>query len=180
MPSIDEGWFAQFDTGEAGGLGRVTLTSRDGRALGGLFFDGQKYFPTIGSRVVRNDGLALFVAARQQFEAYLRGELEDFDLPLDLAGTSFQRRVWDGLLAVRCGQTISYGDLSRRIGCAQAVRAVGAAVGRNPVSVVVPCHRILGASGDLTGYAGGLDRKRRLLAIERALPMAGLFDRIGA
>jgi methylated-DNA-[protein]-cysteine S-methyltransferase len=89
-------------------------------------------------------------------------------VPLDLQGTAFQRAVWQALLAIPSGGTRSYGELARSLGVATAVRAVGAAVGRNPVSVIVPCHRVVGSDGALTGYAGGVDRKRALLALEHA------------
>ncbi len=103
---------------------------------------------------------------REQLEAYAQGRLREFDLPLAPAGTPFQQRVWDALRRVAHGETISYAELARRIGAPTAARAVGAAVGRNPVSVIVPCHRIVGSDGSLTGYAGGLDRKRALLELE--------------
>lgn len=109
--------------------------------------------------------------ARRQLDAYFNGRIERFDLPLDLTqGTPFQRLVWQGLLDIPCGQTTSYLALAQRIGRPAAVRAVGAAVGRNPLSIVVPCHRVLGSDGSLTGYAGGLPRKQALLALEAAAP----------
>ena len=109
----------------------------------------------------------LLRSAAQQLQAYFEGETDGFDLPLDLtAGTAFQQSVWQALLGVPSGQTQSYGDLARLLNKPKAVRAVGAAVGRNPVSIIVPCHRILGAGGQLTGYAGGLWRKQALLKLE--------------
>lgn len=110
--------------------------------------------------------------AAERLEAYFGGETTALDgLDVELNGTPFQRRVWEALRAVRAGQTASYGDVARSIGAPAAVRAVGAANGANPVAIVVPCHRIIGASGSLTGYGGGLERKRWLLQHERA----GLF-----
>ena len=108
----------------------------------------------------------LAVAARQ-LRAYFDGELTDFDLPLTLDGSEFQRTVWAGLQTIGYGETISYGQLADRIGQPAAARAVGLANGRNPVSIVVPCHRVIGADGSLTGYGGGLDRKRYLLGLEQ-------------
>ena len=103
----------------------------------------------------------------QQLIEYFAGERTQFDVPLDLAyGTAFQQSVWQALLKIPRGVTASYGEVSLRIGKPAAVRAVGAAVGRNPVSIIVPCHRVLGADGSLTGYAGGLDRKTTLLRLE--------------
>jgi len=114
-------------------------------------------------------GAALGGAARQ-IDEYLRGARHGFDLALDLRGTPFQRAVWAQLRRVPYGATVSYGELARRAGRPGAARAAGAAVGRTPVAIVVPCHRAVGAGGALTGYAGGLDRKRALLELEGALP----------
>jgi len=148
-------------------IGEIVLTS-DGAALTGLYFEGQKHAPQVGPHWRHDDLATPFARAREQLEAYAEGRLREFDLPLALAGTPFQRRVWDALRGVAHGETISYAQLAHRIGAPTAVRAVGAAVGRNPVSVIVPCHRIVGSDGSLTGYAGGLDRKRALLELERA------------
>ena len=111
---------------------------------------------------------ALLRRAADQLHAYFAGEMLAFDVPLDLQGTPFQRRVWQALLAIPGGETRSYGEIARALGSAAAVRAVGGAVGRNPVSVIVPCHRVIGSDGSLTGYAGGVDRKRALLKLEGA------------
>lgn len=105
--------------------------------------------------------------ARAQMTAYFKGELQQFDLPLAPRGTEFQRRVWRELCAIPFAETISYGELARRIGRPSASRAVGAANGQNPIAIIIPCHRVIGANGKLTGYAGGLDRKAFLLAHER-------------
>ena len=105
----------------------------------------------------------------RQIAAYFRGERREFDLPLAPQGTAFQRRVWEELRRIPCGETISYGQLAQRIGNPAASRAVGHANGRNPIAIVVPCHRVVGAKGALTGYAGGLSRKERLLALERGI-----------
>ena len=104
--------------------------------------------------------------ARRQLEAYFVGELHEFDLPLAPRGTGFQLRVWEELRAIPYGETISYGELARRMGDPGAARAVGLANGRNPLPVIVPCHRVIGADGSLTGFGGGLDRKRALLELE--------------
>jgi methylated-DNA-[protein]-cysteine S-methyltransferase len=103
------------------------------------------------------------------FDAYFAGELDAFDLDLDPQGTPFQRRVWDELRRIPFGETISYSELARRLGDPKLVRAVGVANGRNPISIVIPCHRVIGADGSLTGYAGGLPRKQLLLELEGAL-----------
>jgi len=104
--------------------------------------------------------------AAEQLEAYFAGELTEFDLPLALHGNPFERRVWAALLEIPYGETTSYGELARRIGAPTAARAVGLANSRNPVGIIVPCHRVIGANGKLTGYAGGLDMKRALLDLE--------------
>jgi methylated-DNA-[protein]-cysteine S-methyltransferase len=111
-------------------------------------------------------------AAREQLDAYFAGALRTFDLPLAPAGTPFQLRVWEGLRRLRFGETVSYAELARRIGSPDAVRAVGAANGRNPLPIIVPCHRVIGADGSLTGFGGGIERKRWLLAHE-ALELFG-------
>ena len=115
---------------------------------------------------VRVDRFAAIKEAAQQLDAYWAGELFDFDLPLAPGGTPFQNKVWAALRTIPYGKTASYGDIARKIGSPTASRAVGAANGRNPIAIVVPCHRVIGANGTLTGYAGGLDMKRELLAHE--------------
>ncbi len=146
-------------------LGSVLLV-RTAAGLAGAWFEGQKHHPAaIAVPVVDDD--PLLVRAAQQLRAYFEGAANaSFDVPLDLQGSAFQRSVWSALLAIGSGATRSYGEIARAIGAPQAVRAVGSAVGRNPVSVIVPCHRVVGSGGALTGYAGGLDRKRALLALE--------------
>lgn len=109
---------------------------------------------------------AAFSAAREQLEAYFSGELRTFDLPLAPAGTVFQRRVWQALLDIPLGRTESYSALAQRIDAPKAARAVGLANGRNPIAIIIPCHRVIGADGSLTGYGGGIERKRWLLAHE--------------
>jgi methylated-DNA-[protein]-cysteine S-methyltransferase len=109
-------------------------------------------------------------AAVDQLEAYFAGDLKEFDLPLAASGTDFQQRVWRELCRIPYGETVSYLDIAERIGDRKAVRAVGLANGRNPIAIVVPCHRVIGSNGKLTGYAGGLWRKERLLNLERGEP----------
>ena len=139
------------------------------RGLAGLWFDGQRHLPD-SSAWPRQDDHPVLRLAVTQLNEYFRGARTAFDLPLDLqGGTAFQQSVWRALLAIPRGGTISYSALGHRIGLAGAARAVGAAVGRNPLSIVVPCHRVLGADGSLTGYAGGLERKTALLRLEGAM-----------
>lgn len=138
------------------------------KGLAGLWFDGQRHLPNMLDWPHETNHPILIKAVKQLRE-YYEGKRSTFDLPLDLqGGTAFQQSVWQALLQIRSGETTSYGQLSKKIGKPAAVRAVGAAVGRNPVSVIVPCHRVLGGDGSLTGYAGGLDRKTALLKLEGA------------
>ena len=139
------------------------------RGLTGLFMEKHRHGPAPEERAAWNRDDARFADARAQVEQYFAGARRVFDVALDLEstrGTAFQRRVWQALCDIPYGTTISYGELARRIGQPAAVRAVGLANGRNPVSIIVPCHRVIGANGTLTGYGGGMDRKRALLDLE--------------
>ena len=148
-------------------LGGITLAATD-QGLAGVWFDAQRHSPDTGGWIEAPEHPVLQQAAAQ-LEAYFQGRLDNFDVPLDLShGTGFQQAVWQALLRIPRGGTTSYGRLGADIGKPAAVRAVGAAVGRNPLSVVVPCHRVLGSDGSLTGYAGGLERKTHLLKLEGA------------
>ncbi|TXI01221.1 MAG: methylated-DNA--[protein]-cysteine S-methyltransferase [Rhizobium sp.] len=148
-------------------LGPIIVAATS-KGLAGLWFDGQRHLPNTQDWPHEANHPILIKAIRQLRE-YFDGQRRAFDLPLDLqSGTAFQQSVWKALLEIRSGETTSYGQLSKKIGKAAAVRAVGAAVGRNPVSVIVPCHRVLGGDGSLTGYAGGLERKTALLKLEGA------------
>ena len=144
------------------------LLARTESGLAGAWFEAQKWHPEPLDAPERPDDPLLQQAAEQIAE-YFAGTRSHFELPLDLHGTAFQRSVWQALCGIEAGATQSYAAIARSLGSPQAVRAVGAAVGRNPVSVIVPCHRVVGTDGSLTGYAGGLDRKRALLALEGAL-----------
>ncbi|PBC86077.1 methylated-DNA-[protein]-cysteine S-methyltransferase [Streptomyces sp. 2224.1] len=154
-------------------VGPLTLVAA-GQTLTGLYMTDQRHRPPQETFGAPGDpGDSPFAAAIAQLRAYFRGELTTFDLPLALHGTPFQRRVWAALGTIPYGETLSYGQLAERLGVPTAARAVGLANGRNPVGIIVPCHRVVGANGSLTGYGGGLDRKRRLLAFERTAD--GLF-----
>ncbi len=145
-------------------LGTLRLV-RSERGLLGAWFADQKHHPGGFDIHERPDDPLLGEAARQLL-GYFDGASDRFDLPLDLRGTPFQCRVWEALRTIAPGRTLSYASLAAQIGATAAVRAVGAAVGRNPLSLIVPCHRVVGSSGSLTGYAGGLARKQQLLALE--------------
>ena len=144
------------------------IVAATSKGLAGLWFDGQRHLPSTLDWPHDADHPVLIKAVKQLRE-YYDGKRTTFDLPLDLqGGTAFQQSVWQALLEIPSGETTSYGRLSQHIGKPAAVRAVGSAVGRNPVSVIVPCHRVVGGDGSLTGYAGGLDRKTALLKLEGA------------
>ncbi|MFJ8535355.1 methylated-DNA--[protein]-cysteine S-methyltransferase [Streptomyces sp. NPDC093591] len=143
--------------------GPLTLVAEDD-VLSGLYMTEQRHRPpeeTFGERDDRPFGAAI-----DQLEAYFAGELKEFTLELRLNGTEFQRRVWDRLRHIPYGETRSYGQLADALGNPAASRAVGLANGKNPIGIIVPCHRVVGAGGSLTGYGGGLDRKKRLLDFE--------------
>lgn len=152
-------------------LGAITLAASPA-GLAGLWFDRQRHLPdelASPSAWPTHQAHPVLQKAAQQLGEYFAGQRYVFDLPLDLSGgTAFQQAVWQAIRAIATGTTTSYGHIGKSIGNAAAVRAVGAAVGRNPISIVVPCHRVLGAGGALTGYAGGLERKTALLRLEGA------------
>ncbi len=141
------------------------LLARTKLGLAGAWFELQKHHPAPIEAPQRNDD-ALLRHTAAWFDAYFRGADPVFDLQLDLQGSVFQQAVWTELLRIAPGATCSYGDIARRLGTPAASRAVGTAVGRNPVSVIVPCHRVVGSTGALTGYAAGIDRKIALLRLE--------------
>jgi methylated-DNA-[protein]-cysteine S-methyltransferase len=144
-------------------VGKLTLTAWDG-CLTGMAMDGQRHAPTPVPEAREDD--EWFAGIAEQLEGYFAGTRTRFDVPVRLSGTDFQCRVWSELQRIPYGETISYGELARRVGRPAAVRAVGLANGRNPVSIIVPCHRVIGADGSLTGYGGGLERKAWLLEHE--------------
>jgi methylated-DNA-[protein]-cysteine S-methyltransferase len=149
--------------------GRMLLVA-DGESLCGVYFDGQKYHPSLAADWRPNPGHALLRQAKRELAEYFQGERRRFEIALAPAGTPFQRRIWQAISTVEFGTTITYGALARRAGYPGSARAAGAATGRNPLTIIVPCHRIVGAAGALTGYAGGLARKRALLALEAGIP----------
>ena len=149
------------------------LLAATAQGLAGAWFEGQKHLPDMAAwpqAQPASAAHALLQKTAEQLAEYFAGKRKNFDMPLDMTGgTEFQQSVWRGLLAIPLGATTSYGALAASIGKPAAVRALGAAVGRNPVSLIVPCHRVLGMDGSLTGYAGGLARKTALLQLEGVL-----------
>jgi methylated-DNA-[protein]-cysteine S-methyltransferase len=144
--------------------GPLTLVADDG-VLCGLYMTEQRHRPPQETFGDRDD--TLFGATQEQLEAYFAGELKEFALDLRLHGTDFQRSVWEQLRKIPYGETRTYGELADALGNSRASRAVGLANGRNPVGIIVPCHRVVGSDGSLTGYGGGLERKQRLLDFEQ-------------
>lgn len=152
-------------------LGPILLTS-DGAQLTGLYLEVSdtvlaRVAAAFGTEPETKDDLPLFAATASQLDEYFSGRRQQFDLPLAPYGTDFQRTVWQGLLEIPYGRTANYGELAEAVGRPKAARAVGAANGKNPISIIVPCHRVIGANGSLTGYAWGEDKKRTLLDLER-------------
>lgn len=153
-------------------LGRITLAS-DGEKLSGLWFDGQKYYGSTLSEQNEQRELSIFNQAGQWLDLYFSGQKPDFTPPLSMETTPFRRAVWEIMLQIPYGQTMTYGAIAREIaeqrGIGQmSAHAVGGAVSHNPISLIIPCHRVVGTNGSLTGYAGGIDKKVRLLTLEQA------------
>jgi methylated-DNA-[protein]-cysteine S-methyltransferase len=147
-------------------LGAMLLVATDA-ALTGVYFDGQRHQPPIGAQWRERPDAALLRDTARQLVEYFSGARRHFELPLAPLGTPFQRGVWNAIGEVPPGETISYRELAFRAGRPGSARAAGTATGRNPLSILIPCHRIVGSDGAPTGYAGGLERKRALLALER-------------
>ncbi|MBE9062183.1 methylated-DNA--[protein]-cysteine S-methyltransferase [cf. Phormidesmis sp. LEGE 11477] len=155
-------------------IGELLLTS-DGRSLTGLYLKGQKHFPLITTDWQELPDAAPFARTCQQLTEYFNNRRQQFNLPLSPKGTNFQKQVWQHLSDIPFGRTISYGELARRLGQPNASRAVGATNGRNPISIIVPCHRVIAANGRLTGYAGGIERKHWLLQHEEPVAQLDLL-----
>ena len=164
MKTNSDLYYTEFPTP----IGTLGIRASD-RGLTGIFMEEQRHASEPSERAGWDRSDARLAVARAQFEEYFAGTRTAFDLPFDfdgVGGTAFQRRVWAALTEIPYGETISYGELARRIGQPTAVRAVGLANGRNPLPIIVPCHRVIGANGSLTGFGGGIERKRALLDLE--------------
>ncbi|MEV5827269.1 methylated-DNA--[protein]-cysteine S-methyltransferase [Spirillospora sp. NPDC052242] len=151
-------------------VGPLTVVVTDG-ALSGLYMQDQRHRPAQETFGFPTDdpGEKPFAQVAEQLDAYFAGDLTEFDVPIAMNGTPFQQRVWAALQHIPYGETVTYGELAQEIGSPTASRAVGLANGKNPISVIVPCHRVVGSNGDLTGYGGGIERKRYLLDFERGV-----------
>ena len=150
-------------------VGKLKLVASD-KGLTAVLWEHDKPTRVRLAQMIKNENHPILLQAQRQIEEYLAGKRDTFSVPLDLNGTPFQKDVWEQLLAIPFGETRSYGQLARVLGKPQAMRAVGAAIGRNPISIIVPCHRVIGSSGKLTGFAGGLDTKAQLLTLEKSAP----------
>lgn len=146
-------------------VGKLKLVASE-KGLVAILWENDKPTRVRLGEMVEDSSQRVLVQTELQLKEYFAGERQAFDLPLDMRGTQFQKDVWEALLAIPFGETRSYGELAKKLGSPTASRAVGAANGRNPISIVVPCHRVIGSSGKLTGFAGGLDVKARLLEME--------------
>lgn len=156
-------------------IGPLFLVS-NGESLTGLFMDKQSNMPKLTDGWQEESGVAPFPSAIQQLDEYMAGTRTQFDLPLAAKGSEFQHKVWELLVQIPYGKTRTYGDLARELQIENASRAVGRANATNPISIIVPCHRVIGASGALTGYAGGLSRKESLIRMERAVSKGEPWD----
>jgi methylated-DNA-[protein]-cysteine S-methyltransferase len=157
----------------AGPYGQMLLVANEA-GLAGVYFDGQKHLPAVAPQWRRDPQHATLRQAARELAEYFSGRRQRFETTLAPDGTPFPRAVWKAIAGVGFGQTISYAELAKRAGCPGSARAAGAATGRNPIGIIVPCHRIVGSNGSLTGYAGGLERKRALLALEMGAPELAL------
>lgn len=153
-------------------LGTILLAADD-TGLTGLWFEGQKYFAQGLGKETEEKEFSVFQTARRWLDVYFSGQAPDFQVPLHFQGTAFQKEVWEILLSIPYGETTTYGAIAKQLAAKRGLphlsaQAVGSAVGHNKISIIVPCHRVIGADGSLTGYAGGIWRKEKLLALEQA------------
>lgn len=156
-----------YSTNYSSPLGEMLIAS-DGEAVFGLWFSGQKYFPS-SDDFIKKDDLAIFKKVRQWLDDYFNGMNPEIDFELKPRGSDFRCKVWRILCEIPYGETLTYGDIASRFSDTMSAQAVGGAVGHNPISIIIPCHRVLGAGGKLTGYAGGIERKIELLKLEKII-----------
>lgn len=154
-----------YSTDYSSPIGEMLIVS-DGEAVCGVWFYGQKNFPSFDN-LIQNDNLAIFKDVKEWFDDYFNGSNPKIDFKLNPQGSEFRVRVWKILREIPYGETLTYGEIAREISPTMSAQAVGGAVGHNPISVLIPCHRVLGRNGELTGYAGGVDKKMRLLDLEK-------------
>jgi methylated-DNA-[protein]-cysteine S-methyltransferase len=156
-------------------VGQLKLVATK-QGLAAILWEGEDFARVKLAAPVPDDNHPILLATERQLREYFRKKRTDFEVPLDFAGTDFQKKVWAALLTIPFGKTKTYGELARQLGDPKMVRAVGGALNKNPVSIIVPCHRVIGASGKLVGFAGGLGNKTRLLQLEGIVVAQSLFD----
>lgn len=156
-----------YATDYASPLGEMLIVS-DGQSVCGVWFLGQKHFPSF-ENLIRNDNLTVFREVKEWFDDYFNGLNPEINFKLKPQGSRFRLEVWKILSEIGYGETSTYGEIASKISPTMSARAVGGAVGHNPISILIPCHRVIGSDGRLTGYAGGLDRKRELLKLEKVI-----------
>ena len=153
-----------YSTNYSSPIGEMLIVS-DGEAICGVWFYGQKYFPSCDN-LIENDDLAIFIDVKNWFDDYFRGKNSEITFKLKPSGSEFRLKVWKILTEIPYGETLTYGEIALKLSSSMSAQAVGGAVGHNPISILIPCHRVLGVNGKLTGYAGGLDKKMKLLDLE--------------
>lgn len=156
-----------YSTDYSSPLGKMMIAS-DGEAVCGVWFYGQKHFPSLENSI-ENDNLAIFREVKDWLDDYFKGLNPKIDFKLKPEGSEFRQKVWKILSQIPYGETLTYGEIASKISPTMSAQAVGGAVGHNPISILIPCHRVIGADGKLTGYAGGLDKKIGLLKLERII-----------
>ena len=156
-----------YSTDYASPLGEMLIVS-DGESVCGVWFYGQKHFPSFDN-LIQDDDLSIFKKVKLWFDDYFDGKNPKIDFKLKPDGTQFRLKVWEILIEIPYGETLTYGEIARKISPEMSARAVGGAVGHNPIAIMIPCHRVLGSNGKLTGYAAGLDKKIELLKIEKII-----------
>lgn len=154
-----------YSTNYSSPIGEMLIAS-DGEAICGVWFYGQRHFPSLDN-AIKNDDLAIFQCVKEWFNDYFSGLNPKINFKLKPQGSRFRCKVWKILTQIPYGETLTYGEIARKISPTMSAQAVGGAVGRNPISILIPCHRVLGSDGKLTGYAGGIDKKLKLLEIEK-------------
>lgn len=155
-----------YSTDYSSPIGKMLIAS-DGEAICGAWFYGQKHFKSTIDDYIVNDDLAIFKKVTRWFDDYFKGLNPEIDFEFKPKGSEFRQRVWKILCEIPYGETLTYGEIAARISPTMSAQAVGGAVGHNPISIIIPCHRVLGVNGKLTGYAGGIDRKIQLLKLEK-------------
>jgi len=174
--SIEKTQVTKFYSIVNSGIGHLMLVANDS-GLMGVYFVGRDHTPTVRKQWIMSPRHPILLQAAKQLHEYIAGKRTSFSLPLRPTGTAFQRKVWEQIALIPYGKTLTYAELAERAGAPRAIRAAGASTGRNPLSIIVPCHRVVGKNGALRGFAGGLERKSRLLILEKPDAKMGCVSR---